>query len=325
MRKALPIWLALALGLVACSGRSTMAGPTVQAPANAQSEGSPEALSPAGEQELRKIVQDGKLGDLQWPNFSNHAASVKEFYDETGYKLGWIRGGKPTAQALELIGILEQAENKGLNSKDYDGERWPDRVKVLQAGNAGGESERLGFDVALTVSGIRYISDLHLGRVDPEALHKDFDPERQHHDPGAFLSEEVIHAQSVKGALAPLECPYPGYQRALLALQKYLEMAKREVPDPLPQVKKPIGPGQVYEGSEKLVRRLQFLGDLPASAVATNSSTYSTETAEGVKRFQVRHGMDADGKLGPQTIAELNQPMSDRVQQLKLSLERRRR
>ena len=72
-----------------------------------------------------------------------------------------------------------------------------------------------------------------------------------------------------------------------------------------------------------MVRRLQFLGDLPPSvSVPENSLDYSGAVVEGVKHFQVRHGLDAAGKLGPQTITELNQPMSDRVEQLRLMLER---
>ncbi len=71
------------------------------------------------------------------------------------------------------------------------------------------------------------------------------------------------------------------------------------------------------------MRRLQFLGDLPPSvSVPENSLDYSSAVAEGVKHFQLRHGLDTSGKLGPQTITELNRPMSDRVEQLRLMLER---
>jgi hypothetical protein len=65
--------------------------------------------------------------------------------------------------------------------------------------------------------------------VDPEDLHKDFDPEREKHNPGAFLWQDVIGASSMKEALAPVECPYPGYKHELISLQKYLQMAKEEV------------------------------------------------------------------------------------------------
>jgi murein L,D-transpeptidase YcbB/YkuD len=127
----------------------------------------------------------------------------------------------------------------------------------------------------------------------------------------------------VKEALAAIESSYPRYQRTLLVLQKYMQMEKEEVPDPLPQVKKPIAAGQQYEATGKLVRRLQNLGDLPPSlSVPQNSLDYSGAVAEGVKHFQLRHGLDSSGKLGAQTITELNRPMSDRVEQLRLMLER---
>ncbi len=321
MPKRAWIFLSIGLGFAACSGGLSSSSGSSAVMADARAPIVPEALSAAGEQELRAIVNAGKLADLQWPNFADHAVSVKEFYEGTGYKLGWSQRGKPTAEALELIAVLQEADQKGLSSKDYDGPRWPERVKALQSGSGAEESACVKFDVALTIAGIRYVSDLHLGRVDPESLHKDFDPERQHRDAGAFLQDHVKNAANVKEALAPVECPFPGYQRGLAALQKYLELAKEEVPDPLSQVEKSIAVGQSYEGMSKLIKRLQFLGDLEASAT-TDSQTYSREVAQGVKRFQTRHGLEADGKLGTKTIAKLNQPMSDSVEQLRLSLER---
>jgi murein L,D-transpeptidase YcbB/YkuD len=323
MKKAVVLLMAMWLELAACSARPSSAGkPSGNSFAQPASQSEPEPLSAAGEQELRSVLQSGRLSDLQWPNFSNHSASIKQFYELGAYKLGWIQSGKPTTQALEMIRILEEAEQKGLDSKDYDGPKWPGRVQAFDGGGEQTESDRVKFDVALTVSATRYIADLHLGRVDPESLHKDFDPERQPHDPGEFLRKDVITAPSVKDALAPIECPYPGYQRELAALQKYLQMAKEEVPEPLPSVQKPIEPGQPYEAVGKLVQRLQFLGDLPASTTAPADSTYSKEIVEAVKRFQARHGIETDGRLGSRTISEINKPMSDRIQQLRLSLER---
>lgn len=317
------VWILLILGLgfVACSNPpSSRAGSDAR---QAQERQALEQLAPQGERELRDVVQAGKLDGMQWPNFGDHVSSVKEFYEETSYRLAWSHNGKPTPQALELIRILQEAESKGLDSKDYDGPRWPDRIKALQSENGPQESTKIRFDVALTVSGARYISDLHLGKVDPESLHKDFDVERQHHDPGAFLRINVIGAQNVKDALTQVECPYPGYRRDLIALQKYLTMEKAEVLDPLPQVQKPIAAGQTYDGLGRLVRRLQFLGELSASmTVSPDSLIYSNDVAAGVKLFQTRHGIEADGKLGPQTIAEINQPIGHRVQPLRLSLER---
>ncbi len=317
------LFLVVGLCLTACSGGAIPTEAGKKALSEAQTLGAPEPLSATNEQELRTIVASGRLADLQWPNFSEECSAVKEFYDEAGYRLAWSRGGKPTAQALQAIEILENADQKGLDSRDYDGAKWPERRKALQSPGGASESALIKFDVALTVSAIRYGSDLHLGKVDPKVLHKDFDPGVETHNAGEFLWKNVVGAPSVKEALVPIEPPYPGYQRTLVALQKYLQLAKEETPDPLPQVKKPVLPGQEYEGTQKLVRRLEFLGDLPASVtVPDDSQMYSGQVVEGVKRFQSRHGLETAGKLGPQTITELNRPMSERVNALQLTLER---
>ena len=141
----------------------------------------------------------------------------------------------------------------------------------------------------------------------------------------SFLRQRVMPASSVTETLQEIEPPFPGYRRTIGALHKYLQLAKEEVPDPLPTVKKPIEPGQNYEALGKLAARLKFLGDLPATGkvpVPEDTQVYRGEIVDAVKRFQQRHGLEAEGKLGPQTIDEMNRPMSFRVRQLQLTLER---
>jgi murein L,D-transpeptidase YcbB/YkuD len=43
---------------------------------------------------------------------------------------------------------------------------------------------------------------------------------------------------------------------------------------------------------------------------------------DAVKRYQRRHGLEEDGRLGAGTIKQLNVPLADRVRQLQLTLER---
>jgi L,D-transpeptidase YcbB len=320
--------VALLLGAAGCSLGAPQVdrAATQQTPSAANSPA--DSLSSSGQAQLRALLDKGRLEELQWPNFSDYSPQIKEFYEKAGYALEWSRGGKPTQQALDLIGILQQAGNKGLDSKDYDAERWPARVKTLSAASSKDENALVNFDVAMTVSGMRYASDLHLGRVDPRTLHTDFEPERNEYDLCDFLLKRVAPAANVSDALAKLEPPYLGYQRTLQALQVYTKLAAEEKLDPLPTVAKPVSPGQPYEAMPQLVARLKFLGDLPASATTTPATTtpaphiYQGEVVEGVKRFQARHGLDPQGKLGAQTIAELNRPMSYRVEQLRLTLER---
>ena len=102
-----------------------------------------------------------------------------------------------------------------------------------------------------------------------------------------------------------------------------MELARTDDGEKLPAVTKPIEPGQSYPGTPRLARLLRLVGDLPASANPPgDAQTYDGQLVEAVKHFQSRHGLDADGRLGPTTIKQLNVPLWDRVFQLKLTLER---
>src|SRR3954447_2864516 len=105
------IFLAIAVSLTACSTVSS--SPSVSketaGPQTTGQKSSIEPLSAQGEQQLQRIIQSGPLSDLRSPNFSKHQASVKEFYEETGHKLGWSQKGKLTTQAREMIQALNDA------------------------------------------------------------------------------------------------------------------------------------------------------------------------------------------------------------------------
>ena len=71
----------------------------------------------------------------------------------------------------------------------------------------------------------------------------------------------------------------------------------------------------------RLAQILWLAGDLPADLVVA-SDQYDGPLVDAVKKFQSRHGLDVDGRLGTATLRELNMPMAQRVKQLQLALER---
>jgi murein L,D-transpeptidase YcbB/YkuD len=71
-----------------------------------------------------------------------------------------------------------------------------------------------------------------------------------------------------------------------------------------------------------LRKHLVITGDMPANAEL--SASYDDAVVEGVKKFQLRHGLDASGSVGAQTVKALNVPVADRIKQLEASLERLR-
>ena len=115
------------------------------------------------------------------------------------------------------------------------------------------------------------------------------------------------------------------YKRTLSALEHYRVLASEDAAAILPATKKPVARGDHYAGVPRLIRLLTLVGDLPGGTVPADSDVYDATLVAAVKRFQTRHGLEPDGRLGKGTLAQLNTPLSSRVRQLELALERWRR
>ncbi len=273
---------------------------------------------------LTAAITAGSFPDLRWPDFSDYAGHVKKFYDFNGDSLWWSKGSEPTPQAREMITLLLQADTKGLSADDYDGSRWNDRLgKLKPATREPIEMDAVKFDLALTVCAMRYISDLHIGKVNPTHFAFAVDEEPRKYDLAEFLKDRIVAGSDVPGVMSQVEPPYPGYRRTLQALQTYMELARKDDGEQLPAVKKPIAPGDAYPGIPRLTRLLRLVGDLPAKAdVPGDSLVYQGPLVSAVKNFQSRLGRDPNGRIDAQTLADLNVPLSRRVRQMQLTLER---
>lgn len=266
---------------------------------------------------LREISTTGRLADLRWPDFSDYRDHFQKFYEPVYYSLAWVRDGQPTPQALTIIEALQQADLKGLNAEDYDGSRWTERLTRTQK-----PDDAAHFDAALTVCLMRYISDLHIGRVNPRHFKFGLIVERKKYDLPRFVRDRLVSGQDVRAVLEEVEPSLPGYKRTLAALEEYLKLLPLDDGEKLPVLSKSVEPGSQYGGVARLTRLLHLLEDLPADASVASGDLYDGPLVEAVKRFQQRHGLSPDGRLGEQTLKQLNTPLTVRVEQLRITLER---
>jgi L,D-transpeptidase YcbB len=268
---------------------------------------------------IQSLVSAGTLDSMRWPNFRDYQPSLQKLYEPVNYAPAWVNGSSPSSQALAMIELLRNAWKKGLEPEDYDASRWDSRLHAMQ-GSAADPAE---FDVALTVCTMRYISDLRIGRINPQHFKFGLSVEQKKYDLAQFMRERLLPAADPSAVAESVEPPFAGYRRTEQALARYMELARADNSEKLPVPAKPVDPGQAYPGAPRLVRLLRLLGDLPTdTAQPTDSQLYDGTLAEAVKRFQRRHGLDADGRLGPTTVKQLNVPLTDRVKQLQLTLER---
>lgn len=272
---------------------------------------------------LRAVVASGRLEDLRWPNFPDYRAQVESLYRRSGYATVWLHSGHPTPQALLMISILRQADSKGLFAEDYDSSSWPGRLARLQTRPTPADEAR--FDVALTVCTMRYVSDLRMGRINPRYFAFGFDVSPKKLDLPKLVEKHLLKGTNLESALDSVEPPIATYDELKKVLAKYMQLAKEDDGEKLPDPHGIVFSGTKYDGVPRLARLLRLVGDLPEDAVMpADPRLYDGPLVEAVKRFQNRHGLRPDGYLNLETLKQLNVPLAHRVEQIRLALERYR-
>ncbi|MDQ2639626.1 MAG: L,D-transpeptidase family protein [Pseudomonadota bacterium] len=130
----------------------------------------------------------------------------------------------------------------------------------------------------------------------------------------------------IAAAAAPGTSPQsmPHYVLLENALPRYRELAARPALTQLPPLpRRSLKEGESWDGLPALRTLLTALGDLPqAHDGQPPAAALEAALVEALQRFQERHGLEADGVLGPATWRALTTPLSQRVRQIERTLAR---
>jgi L,D-transpeptidase YcbB len=282
--------------------------------------------APERESTLQAVLSERTSSGIELWDLKRWREPLLKLYAARAFVPLWFSGAQLTPAGVELLTQLGEVDHRGLLRSDYDAARLALRVRELVAAPVSGDAvQRL--DAALSVTAARLVYDLHRGRVRPAQVGYDLDIPQPAFDVAAAVARLAI-ASNVEQALDELEPPFLHYSLLKSALAKYRELAAQrpaltDLP-PLPRSK--VLALEDYRGAENLRALLTAVGDLPAqsSAKAGQSTLMTAELVTALTRFQSRHGLDADGVLGRATLRALTTPLSVRVQQIVLSLERAR-
>jgi murein L,D-transpeptidase YcbB/YkuD len=280
-----------------------------------------QVLTPGGASVLNVIADSARNADLKWPDFTTYKTEFNKFYEGSGHSLVWVQNDRVRPQALAVIQVLQNANSRGLDPEDYDGSRWA--VRLAKQTRHPSEEDLVSFDTALTVSAMRYVRAIHAGRVNPKEFDFQLDNGDNQFSRADFIQNKVVNAADPAAEIQKLEPPYPGYRKLLALLPVYEEMARKDDGGKLLTTAKTVRPGQPYGSLARLGKFLQLIGDIPLSAqLDPNATIYEGALVNGVRHYQDRHGEEPTGLLDARTINELNTPPENRINQIRLTLER---
>ncbi|HEX9895557.1 MAG TPA: peptidoglycan-binding protein, partial [Gemmatimonadales bacterium] len=291
---------------------------------------------------IRSGIAGGRAVGLSRPALAAEREALRRLYDSETHAPLWVNvAGKPTQAARDAIAAMQTALEDGLDTLDYSATALDSAANVIDSTHAPDPAVVGRFDLALSTAFIRYVGDLHSGRIDPRRIGFKLDLPVRRADIPAMVRTSLADG-TIPQLVLTQRSPLVQYFRVKEALARYRELAD-SLTDSVPAVTATVKPGESWTGVSPLSRRLRLLGDLAdtvpgasAAAPAANPEAgvpieganvpgrYGPPLVAAVKRFQERHGLTSDGVIGRATVAALNVPIRRRIAQLELTLERLR-
>jgi murein L,D-transpeptidase YcbB/YkuD len=106
---------------------------------------------------------------LKLSNFANRSDDLDSLYKLTEYKLLWLETDESQKNIPSALELLSNVAINGLNPTNYDVDGLKSRWQSIRA-NPNSYKEQALLDTALSISLLRFMHDLHYGRVNPQGI-----------------------------------------------------------------------------------------------------------------------------------------------------------
>ncbi|MDI4636865.1 MULTISPECIES: L,D-transpeptidase family protein [Halomonadaceae] len=280
----------------------------------------------------------------------SHGSDLLSFYEAFGFRQAWADEGRVEALASALEGL----DADGLVIADYSTAAlltaYRQSLAMTSHGQSANEVDRWRFELAATQRLVLALRHLYLGKVDPvrtdaqwEIPLPDFAPD------WAAIASAVANGDPA-AALEQVRPHQVAYRQLRQGLARYRTLQAAGGWAPLASFSGVLRPGDHALEVIALRRRLAALGELellmpdltprataadlggtqvaiPEPGLASGSSAdqvYDARLVAAVERFQHEHLLEVDGVVGPRTWAALSVSVAERVDQIRLNLERLR-
>ena len=276
----------------------------------------PVTAAPTGDVPAYEEVAASVAGILNQPErlplpIERIRGALKQHYIKNKGSIYWVGTGRMTP----FIQRIENAQLDGLNPADYPAETLAELRDGISEGDPQGAAMAELYYSAFFVA---YAADLRIGRIAPQKV-----------DPHLFRSRKTIDVVRALGALtkqrepgkflSSFEPQNPHYQALKKMMRIYTTVDEENEWPVIPQ-----GAAVKVGGSDPRVPAIRdlltFTGDY--TGADSSASVYDKQLSSAVMNFQRRHGLEAKGLLGKQTIMAMNVPPAERIRQIMVNMER---
>lgn len=243
-------------------------------------------------------------------------AELKEFYSGRSFKPVWVRDDGPKAKGRALLAELKRSWVQGLSPTFYN----TAEIEALIAATDPAELARL--DALMSGAFIDFAGDLANGRIGPQVPGSENQMARIDTNPAAFVEAAAEGGNFLAFASKYLSAD-DRYVRLIAKLAEYDRIGKAGRWPQIDAAAGPIAPGASDPRVPAIRQLLVMAGDLVPDDDGSGD-VFDGALQAGVASFQARHRLVQDGNLDAATLAEMAVPLSGRLDQMRLNLERRR-
>lgn len=244
------------------------------------------------------------------------------FYLHREFKPVWINKEGLNNKAHDFIGMVLKADYEGLDSDLYHRDDILALLSHIELNSIYGafKPERYAqLELLLTDAFFSFGYQLSEGMINPDSYDFDWHIKKPKKNLLKIL-QTILYHDKLEELVDTLQPHHPGYLRLKSALVKYINIKSSGGWHKIPGSSK-MRKGDTGKRVAVLRSRLIISGDLKDSG--NTDAEYFDDTLENaVKRFQVRNGLKADGVVGSNTLSALNVSVEDRIEQIKLNMER---
>jgi len=245
-------------------------------------------------------------------------------YQFNQHQLLWFNVESPITRINQLLTIFSHAKDQGLKPVDYNIKKLNAQWLKLQQGNPS-FLEFANFDQALSLTFLRYLNDLHYGRIDPSSINYHL-PKKQPSNLAAPIFN-ALQNNTIDKLVSNREPSSDTYKKLKIALKKYNKLNSLWESPLQFDFKESLRPGDWSTQVPNLRSYLTLLQSTPNTAQPINTApdnSYIGDIVNKIRTLQKKHNLVNDGIVGKQTLAVLNTPLSHRINQIELSMERLR-
>jgi murein L,D-transpeptidase YcbB/YkuD len=278
---------------------------------------------------LKRLPENGAV-QLASGDTIHVSGATTSFYRRRFWRAAWVSPSDLLERGWSLRQALARSDEEGLPRERYHLDAIQRLVVKLQGEGDQAMPDSLkapylaSVDVLLTEGFNRYANDLVTGVLDPKEAGIEWRIPR-----GRPLEERVL-AEVVRGTpptqvVARLRPGVPYYDRMRQALIEYQQLAARGGWPTVPGGAK-LAAGSRNSAVSLLRTRLIAGLDKKEAALAQRGAgdptLYDADLKQAVAHFQERHGIEGDGAVGASTLRELNHTVQERIEELKLNMDR---